>query len=266
MRVITALAQASMDRTLRRDPKTRDHKMKRDDAVTLAPNFSLNRFFAAVGAPSFTELNVSNPEFFKQVNGVVDSESLDSLKTYVSWQVLRAGAPSLSPPFVDSNFKMRQALTGQKQIQDRWKRCVDLVDGSLGEALGQRYVELTFGAEGKQRMLKMVDALEKSLNEDIQGLEWMSAETKKQAYVKLQAIRNKIGYPDEYRDYSAVKIKADDLLGNVQRANEFESKRQIAKIDQPLDRKEWGMTPPEVNAYYSGSYNEIVFPAGILQP
>src|SRR6202035_5158267 len=129
-----------------------------------------------------------------------------------------------------------------------------------------RYVETTFGAEGKQRMLKMVDALEKSLDEDIQSLSWMSDETKKQAKVKLQAIRNKIGYPDEYRDYSAVKIKADDLLGNVQRANEFESKRQIAKIDQPLDRKEWGMTPPEVNAYYSGSYNEIVFPAGILQP
>jgi len=266
LRIETALAQASMDRTLRRDPKTRDHKMKRDDATTLAPNFYLNRFFAAVGAPSFSDLNVSNPEFFKQVNGVVESESLDSLKTYVSWQVLRAAAPWLSQPFVDANFKMRQALTGQKQIQDRWKRCVGLVDGSLGEALGQRYVEITFGADGKQRMLKMVDALEKSLNEDIEGLEWMSPETKKQANVKLQAIRNKIGYPDVYRDYSSVVIKPDDLLGNVGRATEFESRRQIAKIDKPLDRKEWGMTPPEVNAYYSPAYNEIVFPAGILQP
>ena len=266
LRIETELAKASMDRTLRRDPKTRDHKMKRDDAVTLAPNFNLNRFFTAVGAPGFTELNVSNPEFFKQVNSVVDSESLDSLKTYVSWQVLRASAPWLSQPYVDANFKMRQALTGQKQIQDRWKRCVDLVDGSLGEALGQRYVELTFGPDGKQRMLKMVDALEKSLNEDIQGLDWMSGETKKQANVKLQAIRNKIGYPDAFRDYSSVIIKPDDLLGNVARATEFESKRQIAKIEKPLDRKEWGMTPPEVNAYYSPAYNEIVFPAGILQP
>jgi len=266
LRIETALAKASMDRTVRRDPKVRDHKMKRNDAVTLAPNFYLNRFFTDVGAPTFTELNVSNPEFFKQVNSVVESESLDSLKTYVSWQVLRAAAPWLSEPFVQANFKMRQALTGQKQIQDRWKRCVDLVDGSLGEALGQRYVELTFGADGKQRMLKMVDALEKSLNEDIQGLDWMSAETKKQANVKLQAIRNKIGYPDVYRDYSSVVIRPDDLLGNVSRATEFESKRQIAKIEKPLDRKEWGMTPPEVNAYYSGSYNEIVFPAGILQP
>jgi putative endopeptidase len=266
LRIETALAQASMDRTERRDPRKRDHKMKRDEAVALAPNFFLNRFFAAVGAPSFTELNVGNPEFFKQVNSVVDSESLDSLKNYVSWQELRTAAPWLSQPFVDANFKMRQALTGQKQIQDRWKRCVDLVDGSLGEALGQRYVDLTFGAEGKQRMLKMVDALEKSLNEDIQGLDWMTAETKTQANVKLQAIRNKIGYPDVYRDYSSVVIKRDDLLGNVARATEFESKREIAKIGKPLDRKEWGMTPPTVNAYYSPAYNEIVFPAGILQP
>ena len=266
LRIETALAQASMDRTERRDPKKRDHKMKRDEAVALAPNFFLNRFFVAVGAPGFTELNVGNPEFFTKVNTVVETESLDSLKTYVSWQVLRSAAPWLSQPFVEANFKMRQALTGQKQIQDRWKRCVDLVDGSLGEALGQRYVDLTFGAEGKQRMLKMVDALEKSLDEDIQDLSWMSDETKKQAKVKLEAIRNKIGYPEMYRDYSSVVIKRDDLLGNVARSTEFESKRQIAKIGQPLDRKEWGMTPPTVNAYYNPAYNEIVFPAGILQP
>jgi len=264
--VETLLAADSMDRTKRRDPKNRDHKMTRDEALALAPDFYLNRYFTAVGAPDFSALNVVNPDFFRQVNGVVASLPLDSLKTYVTWHVLRAAAPWLSPPFVDANFKMRQALTGQKQIQDRWKRCVDLVDGSLGEALGQRYVELAFGAEGKQRMLKMVDALEKSLDEDIQGLSWMSDDTKKQAKVKLQAIRNKIGYPDAWRDYSSVVIKTDDLLGNVRRTTEFEAKRQIAKIDKALDRKEWGMTPPTVNAYYSGSFNEIVFPAGILEP
>jgi endothelin-converting enzyme/putative endopeptidase len=264
--VETLLAADSMDRTKRRDPKNRDHKMTRDEVLGLAPDFYLNRYFAAVGAPNFTALNVTNPDFFKQVDGAIAALPLDALKTYVTWHVLRGASPWLSQPFVDANFKMRQSLTGQKQIQDRWKRCVNLVDGSLGEALGQRYVEQTFGADGKQRMLKMVDALEKSLDEDIQGLEWMSAETKAQAKVKLQAIRNKIGYPDLYRDYSSVTIKPGDLLGNVQRANEFESKRQIAKIDKPLDRKEWGMTPPEVNAYYSGSFNEIVFPAGILQP
>ncbi|MGA8439558.1 MAG: M13 family metallopeptidase [Candidatus Sulfotelmatobacter sp.] len=266
LRVETALAKASMDRTARRDPKNRDHKMSREEAVSLGPDFYLNRYFAAVGAPGFTQLNVTNPDFFKQVNGVLESESLDSLKTYVSWHVLNAAAPWLSESFVDVNFKFQQNLTGQKEIQARWKRCVSLTDQELGEALGQRYVDATFGPDGKQRMLKMVDALEKSLADDIQGLLWMSDETKKQAKVKLDAIRNKIGYPDVYRDYSSVVIKPDDLLGNIARADEFESKRQIAKIDKPLDRKEWGMTPPTVNAYYNGSFNEIVFPAGILQP
>ena len=264
--VETLLAADSMDRTKRRDPKNRDHKMTRDEAIALAPDFYLNRYFTATGAPGFTSLNVTNPDFFKQVNGVVAALPLDSLKTYVTWHALNNAAPWLSQPFVEANFKMRQALTGQKQIQDRWKRCVVLTDGELGEALGQRYVEATFGAEGKQRMLKMVDALEKSLDSDIQSLAWMSDDTKKQAKTKLEAIRNKIGYPDVYRDYSSVTIKRDDLLGNVERADEFEAKREVAKIDKPVDRKEWGMTPPTVNAYYSGSFNEIVFPAGILQP
>jgi putative endopeptidase len=266
LRIETSIAKASMDRTLRRDPKNRDHKMTRDAAVALAPNFYLNRYFVDLGTPSFSELNVTNPEFFKQVNAVLDSESLGNLKTYVSWHLLRGTAPWLSQPFVDASFKMQKALTGQEEIQARWKRCVTLTDDSLGEALGQKYVELTFGADGKQRMLKMVDALEKSLDDDIQGLPWMSGDTKKQAKVKLQAIRNKIGYPDVWRDYSSLTVVSGDLLGNVERANEFESRRDIAKIEKPLDRKEWGMTPPTVNAYYSGSYNEIVFPAGILQP
>jgi putative endopeptidase len=266
LRIETALAKASMDRTSRRDPKNRDHKMTRDEAVALGPNFYLNRYFTAIGAPNFTQLNVTNPDFFKQVNVTLESESLQSLKTYVSWHVLNSAAPWLSDAFVQANFKFQQNLSGQKEIQARWKRCSRLTDRELGEALGQKYVDATFGPEGKQRMLKMVDVLEKSLAEDIHDLSWMSDETKKQAKVKLDAIRNKIGYPDLYRDYSSVVIKRDDLLGNIARANEFESKRDIAKIDKPLDRKEWGMTPPTVNAYYSGSFNEIVFPAGILQP
>ena len=262
----TLLAADSMDRTKRRDPKNRDHKMSRDQAAALGPNFYLNRYFTAVGAPGFTQLNVTNPDFFRQVNGVLESEPLDALKTYVSWHVLNAAAPWLSQPFVEANFKLQQKLTGQEQIQARWKRCVNLTDHELGEALGQRYVDVTFGPESKQRMLKMVDALEKSLDEDIHGLSWMSDETKKQAKVKLEAIHNKIGYPEMWRDYGSVVIKPGDLLGNVERANAFEAKRQIVKIDKPLDRKEWGMTPPTVNAYYSSSFNEIVFPAGILQP
>jgi putative endopeptidase len=266
VRIETALAKAEMDRTSRRDPKNRDHKMSRDEAVRLASNFHLDRYFKDVNAPGFTELNVSNPEFFAQVNSVVESESLDNLKTYLKWHVLHSAAPWLSQPYVDANFKMQQALTGQKEIQPRWKRCTNLVDRELGEALGQRYVEAAFPPESKARMLKMVDRLEKSLAEDIQNLSWMSDETKKQAAVKLAAIHNKIGYPEVWRDYSSVAVKPDDLLGNIERANEFESKREINKIDKPLDRKEWGMTPPTVNAYYSSSFNEIVFPAGILQP
>ena len=266
LRIETALANAAMDRTARRDPKNRDHKMTRAEAVALGPDFYLNQYFVDLGAPDFTQINVTNPDFFKQVNAVLQAESIDALKTYVSWHALNTAAPWLSQPFVDANFKFQQALTGQKEIQPRWKRCVNLVDHELGEALGERYVDVTFGPEGKQRMLKMVDALEASLSSDIQDLSWMSDETKKQAHVKLEAIRNKIGYPDKYRDYSSVVIKPDDLMGNIERANTFESKRDIAKIDKPLDRKEWGMTPPTVNAYYSASHNEIVFPAGILQP
>jgi predicted metalloendopeptidase len=262
----TLLAADSMDRTKRRDPKNRDHKMTRAEAAALGPDFYLDQYFTAVGAPDFKQLNVANPDFFKQVNGVLESESLDALKTYVSWHVLNTAAPWLSQPFVEANFKLHQKLSGQEEIQARWKRCVELTDNELGEALGQRYVEATFPPELRQRMLKMVVALEKSLAEDIHNLSWMSDETKQQAKVKLDAIRNKIGYPDVFRDYSAVAIKPDDLPGNIFRANEFESKRQIAKVDQPLDRKEWRMTPPTVNAYYSGAFNEIVFPAGILQP
>lgn len=266
LRIETALAKAQMDRTVRRDPKTRDHKMSRTDAISLASNFHLDRFFQDVNAPAFSKLNVGNPDFFKEINAVLESESLDSLKTYVRWHLLHAAAPWLSQPFVEANFKYQQTLTGQKEIQARWKRCVNLTDRELGEALGQRYVDVAFPPESKARMLKMVDALEKSLDGDIHNLSWMSDETKKQAKVKLEAIRNKIGYPSVWRDYSSVSVKPDDLLGNIQRANEFEAKRQIAKIDKPLDRKEWGMTPPTVNAYYSPPFNEIVFPAGILQP
>lgn len=266
LRIETSLAKDSMDRTLRRDPKTRDHKMSRAQAAALAPNFYLERYFADIGSPSFSEFNVSNPEFFRQVNLVIESEPLDALKTYLSWHLLDSASPWLSAPFVEANFKMEQALTGQAENKPRWKRCVSSTDVALGEALGQRYVEKTFGPEAKQRIQKMVAALEKSLGEDIDSLPWMSEETKKQAHLKLAAIQNKIGYPDRWRDYTSLSVVRGDLIGNFLRANEFESKRQIAKIGGPVDRQEWGMTPPTVNAYYSPSHNEIVFPAGILQP
>jgi putative endopeptidase len=262
----TEIARASMDRTRRRDPRNRDHRMKVSDIAAAAPNFQFVRYFRAAGVPAFTELNVANPDFFKQVNATIEKYPLDAWKTYLNWQMMNFIAPWLSDPYVNANFKFQQAFTGQEEIQIRWKRCVDATDNNLGEALGQPYVEQTFGAEGKQRMLKMVAALEDALDRDIRGLEWMTPETKKQAKVKLDAIYNMIGYPDKWRDYSSVKTARDDLAGNIFRATEFESHRQLNKIGKPVDRKEWGMTPPTVNAYYSGSLNEIVFPAGILQP
>ncbi len=266
MKIETELAKAAMDRTLRRDPKVLDNRMTVAQIEGQAPNFHLDRYFAATGAPAFKDLNVNNPGFFKAFNGVIEKFPLDDWKTYMTWQVVNSAAPWLSDDFVQEDFHFQQAITGQKELQARWKRCINATDGALGEALGQRYVEETFGTEGKQRMLKMVDALERALRQDISGLTWMTETTKKQALIKLVAIRNKIGYPDKWRDYSRLTIERGDLVGNLERASEFEAHRQLAKIDKPTDKLEWGMTPPTVNAYYSGDHNEIVFPAGILQP
>jgi putative endopeptidase len=267
MDIETKLADAALKRVQMRDPKNRDHKMKVSELAALAPNFRFEHFFAATGAPAFAEVNVAPPDFFQKVNGVLESASLDDWKTYLRWHLVRSSAQTLSEPFVKEAFSFNgQYLAGQKEIQLRWKRCVQATDGLLGEALGKPYVDETFGTEGKARMLKMVNALEEALGQDIQGLDWMTPETKKQAMVKLQAITNKIGYPDSWRDYGTVKIVRGDLLGNVQSARSFEVKRNLNKIGKPLDKKEWSMTPPTVNAYYSAANNDINFPAGILQP
>ena len=267
MDIETKLAEPAFKRVQMRDPKNRDHKMKISELAALAPNFRFERFFAASGAPAFAEVNVVPPDFFQKVNSVLETVSLDDWKTYLRWHLVRSAAGALSDPFVKENFSFYgQYLAGQKEIQPRWKRCVQTTDGLLGEALGKPYVDETFGKEGKARMLKMVNALEEALGQDIQGLDWMTPETKKQAMVKLQAITNKIGYPDTWRDYGTVKIVRGDHLGNAQRARAFEIKRNLNKIGKPLDKKEWGMTPPTVNAYYSPPNNDINFPAGILQP
>jgi putative endopeptidase len=266
LKIETQLAHAFMDRTLRRDPKNIDHKMTLAEIEATAPNFHLDRYIAVSGAPAFKELNVANPDYFKQVNPIIASTPLADWKAYMTWQILNSAATWLSDDFVQEDFKFQQAITGQQELPVRWKRCVNVIDASMGEALGQPYVDATFGTEGKRRMLQMVDALEKALNQDITTLPWMTEETKKQALVKLAAIRNKIGYPDHWRDYSKLTIARGDLLGNIFRSSEFESHRQLQKIGKPVDKLEWGMTPPTVNAYYNGSHNEIVFPAGILQP
>jgi predicted metalloendopeptidase len=267
MAIETKLADASYERVKMRDPKSRDHKMTVAELQKLAPNFEFAKFFVAANTPKFDEVNVVPPDFFEKVSPAIDSVSLDDWKTYLRWHAVRAAAPQLSDAFVKENFSFQgQYLSGAKELQPRWKRCVQLTDVSLGEALGQPYVAETFGADGRARMLRMVNALEAALGQDIQEIDWMAPETKKQAEAKLQAISNKIGYPDNWRDYSTVKISRTDLLGNAQRARAFESRRDISKIGRPLDKKEWGMTPPTVNAYYNAAQNNINFPAGILQP
>jgi putative endopeptidase len=268
MRVETALANASMDRVAMRDPKNRDNLMTVTGLEQLAPAFDFGDFFPATGAPAFQRLNVSSRKFFQEGNAVVESTPLADWKTYLRWHVVRAAAPYLGSAFVQEDFHFnRQYLQGAKELEPRWKRCVQATDRALGDDLGRLYVERTFGADGKARMKKMIESLTAALREDIEGLPWMTAETKKKALAKLAAFRtDKIGYPDEWKDYSTVEVKRDDYFGNSRRARIFEIKRGQARIDKPTDRTLWGMTPPTVNAYYSPPNNEIVFPAGILQP
>ena len=265
--VETGLAQASMDRTVRRDPKTRDHKMTVAEIAAAAPNFDLTLYFADSGAPKFTSLNVSNPDFFKQVNDQLNAAPLEDWKVYLRWKTINAYAPLLTNAFVEEDFLFNgKYMSGQKEIEPRWKRCVKSTDASLGMALGQLYVDRTFGPVGKERTLKMVQGIENAMRQDIGQLSWMSDTTKKKAYEKLDTIVNNIGYPDTWRDYSSVAIKSGDYAGNSVRAGAFEVQRQYNKIERPTDRKDWGMTPPTVNAYYRPPMNDINFPAGILQP
>ncbi len=267
MKLETALAKGSLDNVSMRDPEKVYHKMVRKDLESLSPALRWNQYFTDAGAPGFQSVNVSWPDFFKAFQAELQNTSLDDWKTYLIWHVLHAAAPLLPTAFTEENFNFYgKTLTGATEMRPRWKRCVDFTDGDLGEALGKKYVDRTFGAEGKERTLKMVNALEKAVGEDIKALSWMTPATKQQAMVKLKAITNKIGYPDRWRDYSSVAIRPDDALGNDKRATEFEFQRQLNKIGKPVDRNEWGMTPPTVNAYYDPQMNNINFPAGILQP
>ena len=263
----TELAKASLDPTSRRNPQLLVHEMSKGDLAQLAPNFAFDRFFGDLHSPEFTTLNVSVPDFVKAFNALLSSEKLDDLKDYLMWHYLTASSALLAKPWVDENFEFYgRTLQGIKELKPRWKRCVTATDHELGEALGQKFVEKTFGEQGKQRTLQMVQEIEQEMGKDIQSIAWMSPETKKQALVKLHGVANKIGYPDKWRDYSSVQIADNDYFGNTYRANEFESKRQRDRIGKPTDRAEWGMTPPTVNAYYSPTQNNINFPAGILQP
>jgi len=263
----TALARVSLDRVRRREPANRDHPMSRKALAALAPRFDWETYFKTVGAPAFAELNVGWPDFFKGVDQLVEDRGLADWQTYLRWQLVHEAVPALPSPFVNADFEFfDQTLSGTGEIRPRWKRCVEQVDRWLGEALGQRFVETTFGAEGKARMSRMVDALETALDRDIRELPWMTGETKKRALVKRAAIANRIGYPDRWRDYSGLRIVRGDALGNRRRGAAFDFARNLAKIGRKVDRAEWRETPPTVNASYNPPQNNVSFPAGILQP
>ena len=267
MRIETALAKGSMTRVERREPKNLDHKMTAGELEKISPDFQWQVYFTKVGLPSLASLNVVAPGFFKAMNEELNKESLADWKVYLRWHLVHADAPFLSSALLNENFAFYgKTLRGQQQLQPRWKRCTENVDDDLGEALGQAYVEKYFSPQAKQEALKMVKEIEAAMQQDINSLPWMSAVTKQQALIKLQGMANKIGYPDKWRDYSKLEIVRGDELGNVERARRFEFERLLAKIGKPVDRGEWGMTPPTVNAYYDPQMNDINFPAGVLQP
>jgi putative endopeptidase len=263
----TALAEASMDRVARRNPDSTNHPMTTKDLPGLTPDFQWSVFFAGTGSPAFQKVNVGNPEFFRKLGDLLSRTNVDDLKAYLTWHVLLYSARALPKAFVAENFDFfSRTLTGTKEIQPRWKRCVADTDADLGEALGRKYVEVAFSGPAKARALELVHEIESSMEQDIKTAPWMTEATKQQALAKLGAVSNKIAYPDQWRDYSSLAVKPDDFFGDQLRANAFEVRRDLNKIGKPVDKSEWRMTPPTVNAYYAPSENNINFPAGILQP
>lgn len=263
----TELANAAMDIVARRDPKNLNNKMSLQQLQAMTPFFDWKRYFAATRAPASPQYLVTAPSFFRGMESLIQSHAIEQWRAYLRWATLDSMASSLSQPFVEENFNFfGRTMAGTQKLQPRWRRCSIYADTDLGEAVGQAYVAKYFPPENKERMLRMVKAIEAALDQDIAAATWMSDATKQAAHAKLAAQVDKIGYPDHWRDYSSVEIRRDDFLGNVQRASAFEIKRRMAQFGQPADRKEWGMTPPTVNAYEDPQHNTINFPAGILQP
>ena len=267
MRVETALANAAMGLVKRREPKNVHHKMTLAEFAKLTPSFDWMAYLAEVGAPAFTSLDVSDPDFFEALEPLLKSVSIADWKAYLRWTVVHGLVSSAPKPFVDEDFAFfDRRLRGQAEIQTRWKRCVDATDEQLGEALGEAYVEREFSPEAKQGVLAMTRQIEKAMETAIKTLDWMSDKTKARALEKLASVTNKIGYPDKWRNYSKLEIVRGDALGNMERASGFEIRRQLAKIGKPIDPGEWSMTPPTNNASYDPQMNEINIPAGIIQP
>jgi putative endopeptidase len=268
MRIETALAKASLTRVERRNPYNLAHKMTVAAFSNIAPAFEWKPYLATQGIiGKISTLNVTEPKFFAALQKEMKAVPLSDWKAYLRWHAVHSRAPYLSKKFITEDFNFyRKTLRGVKAMPPRWKRCVQYVDRDLGEALGQEFVARTFTAETKAKTVEMTTLIEKAMEDEIKNLDWMTPATKTRAIEKLHAVANKVGYPDKWRDYSALKIERGDYFGNATRATVFESQRDLDKIGKPVDRSEWGMTPPTVNAYYNPQMNDINFPAGVLQP
>jgi putative endopeptidase len=271
MAIETRLAQASLPTVDKRDPYKTFHKVDIKGLQALTPHFDWQVYLDAIGQGGKQDAqagyNVTEPAFFRALAKLWRTVDAASLRTYMRWHVARSMSPLLAKRFDDEHFAFfGKTLLGVERQQPRWKRCVALVDQQLGEALGQEFVARAFSPALKEKALHMTRQVEDAMQRDIDELQWMSLETKAKAQEKLAAIVNKIGYPDKWRDYTAYEVKPGDFIGNVGRGNRFENRRQLAKIGKPLDRSEWAMTPPTVNAYFDAQMNDINFPAGVLQP
>jgi putative endopeptidase len=263
----TAMAQAQMDNVKRRDPKNINNRMTLAQVKEMTPSIQWDAYLKAVNAPSSDHYIVTSPDFFRAEEKLLKQHPLEHWKVYMRWQLLHRAAPYLSKAIEDEDFDFfDHTLAGQEEELPRWRRCVHMADRDLGEALGQAYVDRAFPPESKARTLAMVHAIENAMHNDIETVAWMTPETKKQAEIKLKGIEDKIGYPSHWRDYSSVKISRDSYVDNVEDATTFEFERWVNKIGKPVDRSEWTMTPPTINAYYDPQLNTINFPAGILQP
>jgi predicted metalloendopeptidase len=262
----TAIAQASADRVSLRDPNKRYHPLSRKELQALVPGWNWEAYFQGVGAPAFETVNVSGPDFFKQIAAALPADAVNPWNAYFTWHVLRQSAALLPEAFENESFDFWQRyLTGAREPRPRSARCVAATDRSLGDLLGQKYIEVAFGSDARTQITQLVDGLEKALGKDIQTLPWMTDVTKKAALEKLKAITNNVGYPKKWRDYSKVTVARDDFLGNSVRTAEAMQQDRIQRIGKPTDKTEWNMTPPTVNAFYSPQNNSINFPAGILQ-
>ena len=267
MEMETELAKASMTRLQQRDPNATYHKMTLEDLSGLTPAFSWEQYFQEIGLSKPGSLNVGQPDFFKALNQLIADRSINDWKTYLRWHLIRAASPMLNGAFVNESFRFNgTVMTGAKELRPRWKRALSSVNEGLGEALGILYVKKYFSPEAKARALEMVNNIREAFRERIKSRQWMSEGTRIKALGKLEAFKVKIGYPEKWRSYAGLEIDRGPYVLNAMRADSFEFKRLLAKIGQPVEPTEWGMTPPTVNAYYNPTMNEIVFPAGILQP